>query len=129
MAKFIATSGFKNTFGAEIEGALHPDHIHKGAIFSIGVDSTGNDIPLDKMGKDDKQLAKRFGKEWQLIADLNLSGRIADATNKDVVAKIQSEVAQAAAAKKRETELAAAARSNAADLIARLTEAFKLAKA
>jgi len=129
MAKFIATSGFKNTFGAEIENAQHPDHIHKGSIFSIGVDAKGDDIPLDKMGKDDKQLAKRFGKEWQLIAHLNLSGRIADATNKDVVAKIQAEVAQAAASKKREIELATASRSNAADLIARLTEAFKLAKA
>jgi hypothetical protein len=113
----------------EIENSQHPDHIHKGAIFSIGVDAKGDDIPLDKMGKDDIQLAKRFGKEWRLIADLNLSGRIADATNKDVVARIQAEVAQAAAAKKREIEFAAASRANAADLIARLTEAFELAKA
>ena len=129
MAKFIATSGFKNTFGAEIEGALHPDHIHKGAIFSIGVDGQGNDIPLDKMGKDDKQLAKRFGKEWALIANLNLCGRIADATNKDVVAKIQKEVADEAASKKREADVLAAMKANSADLIARLTDAFKLAKA
>jgi hypothetical protein len=129
MAKFIATSGFKNTFVAEIEGALHPDHIHKGAIFSIGVDAQGNDIPMDKMGKDDKQLAKRFGKEWALIANLNLCGRIADSTNKDVVAKIQKEVADEAASKKREADVLAAMKANSADLIARLTDAFKLAKA
>ena len=129
MAKFIATSFFKNTFGADIENATHADVIHKGAIFSIGVDARGEDIPLDKMGKDDKNIAKRFGKEWALIANLNLCGRIADATNKDVVAKIQAEVAAEAATRKSEKDKEANLRTNPADLIARLTEAFKLAKA
>ena len=82
--KLVAASNFRNTVPAkiEIEGALHPLHVHKGARFTIG-----GDMPFEKLTASDRQL----------VAGLNIAGRIVDADSQpDKVRQIDREVADAA---------------------------------
>ncbi len=78
--KLVATSDFRNQAPDKISvaGALHPQHIHKGARFSIG---------------DEKPLEKLTPEEKRLVVELNCAGRIVEPSQVELVAKIDAEVA------------------------------------
>ncbi len=93
--KLIATRPFRNIGQRiEVEGALHPLHIAKGATFEIG---TGNDLAV--MKKHDRDSV-------ELIGRLSLAGCIGDASDAVLCAKVESELAEEA---KREADRAARA--------------------
>lgn len=81
--KLVSTSNFRNPQPGKITvaGALHPQHIHKGARFEIG-----GDAPFDKVEPDDKRL----------VTLLNTAGRIVEASQVELVAQIDAEVSFAA---------------------------------
>ena len=93
--KLIATRSFRNTGQRiEVEGALHPLHIGKGATFEIG---QGTDlVAMKRLDRD----------SVELIARLSLAGCIGDATDAVLVAKVESELADEA---RREADRAARA--------------------
>lgn len=83
----VATSDFRSSPLIKCEGALHPLHIDKGARFSIG---------------DDKPLEKLSPAEQRFVAELNCAGRIVEASQVELVAKIDAEAtAERAAASRR----------------------------
>lgn len=93
--KFIAKSDFFRTqelLEAEIVDACkgatkeapHANHIHQGAIIEIG--KSANEAELQTSNKDSKAVK-------QLIAQLRYAGRIGDASDKDVVARVEADVA------------------------------------
>lgn len=85
--KLIAKTSFRNPGQAiEIEGAQHPDHIHQGAIFTIG-----GDLPFEKLKKADQML----------VVTLNAADRLGDANNPEIVKKVNAEVAERAKAEAR----------------------------
>ena len=86
--KLVATSDFKNTHPdkIEVDNALHPAHVHKGARFSIG-----GDLPIEKLAASDKML----------VGQLNNSGRIVYETQTEAVKKIDEEVARAEESKEK----------------------------
>ncbi len=109
--KLIAIRDFSNNVPdkLDIKDALHDRHVHKGAIFTVG-----DELPFDKLTKPDQAL----------VALLNYSKCVGDATNKDVVARVQAEIA---AEKKAAEALKGTERSagSNADLIAQLIAALK----
>ena len=93
--KLIATRSFRNTGQRiEVEGALHPLHIGKGATFEIG---TGNDLVV----------MKRLDRDSvELIGRLSLAGCIGDGTDAALCARVEAELAEEAS---REAAIAARA--------------------
>ena len=91
--KLVCASDFRNTTPdrIEIDDAVNAKHVHKGARFTIG-----GDAPLEKLSAADKRL----------VGELNNAGRIVDESQKDLVARIDEEVKQAATIEKK--KLAAA---------------------
>lgn len=75
--KLVAASDFRNTANLEIEDALHPAHVHKGARFTIGAE-----LPVEKLNAGDKRL----------LAELNAAGRVVEASNTKAVEQIDAEV-------------------------------------
>ena len=91
--KLIATRSFRNIGQRiEVEGALHPLHIHKGATFEIG---QGNDI---------REIKKHDRDSVELIGRLSLAGCIGDASDATLVDRVESELAEEA---RREADRAA----------------------
>lgn len=80
--KLIATSDFRNPQPGKITvaGAIHPQHIHKGARFQIG-----GDAPMDKLNPED----------LRLVTLLNGAGRIVEPSQLEQVAKVDAEIAAA----------------------------------
>jgi hypothetical protein len=114
--KLIALRSFRNNTEPRIEldGAKHDNHIHKGAIFSIGIGKDGKDIvDADKLSKTDERN----------IGLLQMSGCVGDATDEKLVKKIQAQVAEEDAAESR-AKKSVAAGSNA-DIVAQLVAALK----
>jgi hypothetical protein len=111
--KFIATKDFRNVPGLELEidKALHPSHIHKGALFEIG------------KGAELKDCSKT---DQQTIAQLIVAGCVGDATDEKIVKAVKADVALD---EKRE-KAAAAANSAANDsvLVQQLIAMLKSAK-
>jgi hypothetical protein len=93
--KLIATRSFRNTGQRiEVEGALHPLHIGKGATFEIG---QGTDlVAMKRLDRDSVELLGR----------LSMAACIGDATDATLCAKVESELADEA---KREADRAARA--------------------
>ncbi|MGD0258967.1 MAG: hypothetical protein ABSD29_03990 [Verrucomicrobiota bacterium] len=80
--KFIATHSFRNVGGKiKVENALHPEHIHKGAIFEIGTEPTL------------KALAKADHKNGELAARLLMALCVVEATVENI-AKVSAELEQ-----------------------------------
>lgn len=93
--KFIVKSDFYRTAelaDVEIVGACtgaskespHANHFHQGAIIEIGKSS--NESELQTAKKDSNEVK-------QLIAQLRYSGRIGDASDEDVVKRVEEDVA------------------------------------
>lgn len=93
--KWIVTSDFFRTValkGVKVVGACkgttteqpHPNHFHRGSIIELG-ESANNDELL--LSDKDEEATKR------LIATLRYAGRIADASDARVVAKVEELVA------------------------------------
>ena len=93
--KLIATRSFRNTGQRiEVEGALHPLHIGKGATFEIG---QGTDlVAMKRLDRD----------SVELIGRLSLAGCIGDASDAALCAKVEAELLDEA---KREAAQAARA--------------------
>ncbi len=88
--KLISTSSFRAPVGVEIvfeKKSVHPLHVGKGARFSIG-----GETPLEKLDV----------KTQRVIAELNISGRIVDASNTDAIALIDAELAAELALERRQ---------------------------
>jgi len=85
--KLIATAPFRNNLDPriEIEGALHPDHIHRGAVFIIGRDKAGKSID------DEEQLSKIDANNIRL---LTLAKCIGSANDEKLVKQVAAEVAE-----------------------------------
>lgn len=76
--KFIGIRDFRNNCGLEIEDALDPDHVHKGAVFSIGLD-----LPFELLTPS----------EQKLVSDLRREGCICDADDIERVRAVRDEIA------------------------------------
>jgi hypothetical protein len=78
--KLIAKRDFRNVGNAiEIENAIHPDHIHKGALFVVGVDEK---TPYEKLNKTDQAF----------VATLNAADCVADGSDEKIVRLVMAEV-------------------------------------
>lgn len=78
--KLIAKRDFRNTGRAiEIEGALHPDHIHKGAMFIVGKDEN---TPYKDLSKQDKEF----------VGLLNIADCVGDGNDEKIVKLVMAEV-------------------------------------
>lgn len=86
--KLVAVSAFRNTNPGRIkvEGALHANHVHKGARLSIG-----GDLPLEKLSQEDRDL----------VVLLNIANRIVEPSQTEAVAAIDAEAKAEAEAQKR----------------------------
>jgi hypothetical protein len=79
--KLIAKRDFRNTGQAiEIEDAIHPDHVHKGAIFIVGKEEK---TPFDGLSRQDKEF----------VSLLNAADCIADGSDDKIVKQVMAEVA------------------------------------
>ncbi len=76
--RFVATRDFSNNCGLEIKNALHPNHVHKGAVFSIGLD-----LPFELLTPS----------EQKLVSDLRNAECICNADDAERVKMIRDEVA------------------------------------
>jgi hypothetical protein len=75
----IAKRSFRNPGRVlEIENHQHPDHVHKGAIFSIGTEKA----TFKELSPQDKTL----------VLQLNAAQCVADATDKKVLEAVKAEV-------------------------------------
>ena len=117
MAKFIARKHFYNNCGLKIADAIHPMHVHNGAIFELGSDARGNALPFDKF--QDMTAADK-----NLITQLNSADCIGDATNEKTVKDIMAEVAAEKIVEERAKEMSRQAGSHA-DIISQLVAALK----
>jgi hypothetical protein len=116
--KLIALRNFRNNVEPRIDlgkEAQHDDHVHKGAIFIIGTDKAGNDIPeAEDMSKADQRT----------VGLLKMAGCIGDATDEKLVKRIQKEAAQDEKALA-EAKKSAMAAGSPADVIQQLIAALK----
>lgn len=117
--KLIALRDFRNNTNPrlEIEGAVHEDHVHMGAVFTVGTDKAGKDIP------DFEDLPKA---EKELVQLLKGAEAIGDATDEKVLARVKREVAAREKSKAEDNKAKAAGSS--ADILAQLVAALKGAK-
>src|SRR6266478_5767812 len=76
--RFVAVRDFRNNCGLEIKGALHPDHVHKGAVFSIG-SASGFELLTQS--------------QRSLVSQLRSAGCICDADDTERVKFVRAEVA------------------------------------
>ncbi len=95
--KLIATQNFRNVQSlrlkdddgkSTLDNALHADHIHKGAVFSIGDDKLKlNAADLMKLNKSDASAAYN-------VSLLLHAGVIADATDEKAVKAVKDSIAE-----------------------------------
>ena len=77
--QLIAKRAFKNPGRKlSIKDALHPDHVHKGATFSIGTE---------------KEVKNLNGDDQKMVLLLNVADCLGDATDEKIVRAVQAEVA------------------------------------
>jgi hypothetical protein len=91
----------------------HANHFHAGAIIEIG--KSVNESELQTAKKDSNEVK-------QLIAQLRYAGRIGDASDKDVVKRVEEDVA--VENKRLARQKAAAERTDSSDLGDKLTAAI-----
>ena len=99
MAKFIARKDFRNNCGLDIKDPIHPDHVHKGAIFTLGADNRGNDLPLEKA-------KEMVAAQSELIVALDAAECIYSAEDAAKLKLVQDEVAADKRREAREAEVA-----------------------
>jgi len=68
--RFVATRAFRNNCELEIKGALHPDHVHKSAVFSIG-----GDLPLERLTPSEQNLVSQL-RSAECICDADDAERV-----------------------------------------------------
>ena len=102
-----------------IPGAVHSDHVHKGAIFTLGLDKSGKDIPeFERLEKADQRT----------LALLKVARCVGDATDAEIVARVNAEVAEDNR-RAENTKRIQAAGTPDANLIAHLPTNFKTGRA
>ena len=114
--QLIALRDFRNNLEPrlKIANAEHDDHIHMGAVFTIGVDRQGKDIP------DFENLSSAERTTVQLLKSADAIG---DATDEKVVARVKKEIAAREKVKADEAKTKAAGSS--ADVVAQFLAAIK----
>jgi hypothetical protein len=79
LMKFVAIQAFRNNCGLKIEGPSLPDHVHKGAVFAIGLD-----LPFELLTPS----------EQKIVNDLRREQCVCDADDTERVNAVRAEIAK-----------------------------------